>query len=153
MSFTMSGAVTGATVTGLTSPTYTLTADTTTDDARQSVVSALGGTQTGVISHSVSAPFTVTVTKPKSLRTLGKANLNGLISNVGRNTYGILIRKGAVPLAGQPYQIALIRCNAEIPAGSELNDKPNLAALASFFGGFANSNADGWYNTWLTALL
>lgn len=154
MSFTMSGVITGATVTGLTSPTYTLTADTAADDnARQSVVTTLGGTQTGVITHAVSAPFSVTVTRPKSLRTLGKANLNGLIPNVGRNTYGMLFRKGAVPLSGQPYQIALIRASAEIPAGSELNDKPNLAALASLFGGFSSTNADGWYNSWLNAIL
>lgn len=154
MSYTMTGAITGAAVSGLTSPTYTLTADTAADDAsRQSAVTNLGGTQTGVNVHSVSLPFTVTVTRPKSLRTLGKANLNGVIANVGRNTYGNLFRKGVYPLAGQPAQIAIIRVNQEIPAGSELNDQPNLKALASFTGGFINTNASGMFDTWTNAML
>jgi len=79
--------------------------------------------------------------------------LNGFIANIGRNTYSILIRWGVIPLAGQPYQIALIRSQAEIPAGSELNDLPNLRSMASFFGGFVNSNASGWVDTWNSAIL
>ena len=155
MAFTMTGVITGATVSGLTSPTYTLTADSTSDaNTRQSIVTAVGGTQTGVIAHAVSAPFSVTVRRPKgNPKVLGKANLNGFIGNIGRNTYTMLVRKGVVPLAGQPYQIALSRTEFEIPAGSELNDQPNLKALASFTGGFLSSNADGLFTTFTNASL
>lgn len=154
MAFTMTGAITGATVAGLTTPTYTLTADTSADDnARQSVVTALGGTQTGVTVHSVSSPFSVTVRRPKSLRTLGKANLNGYISNVGRNTYTVLFRKGVTPLTGQPYQIAIVRQDYEIPAGCEVNDIANLKGLMSFVGGFVSTNADGMVTTFTNAVL
>lgn len=154
MAYTMTGVITGAAVTGLTSPTYTLSADSTTPaNARQSVITALGGTQTNVNTHSVPQPFTVTVDRPRSLRQLGKANLNGLIQNVGRNTYGILIRKGVVPLVGQPYQVALFRASFEVPAGSELADTANLKALCSLAGGFMNSNASGIADTLQNAVL
>lgn len=154
MAYAMTGAVTGAAVTGLTTPTYTLTADSTSEpNARQSVVSALGGTQTGVNVHSVSSPFTVTVNRPRTLKVLGKANLNGLINNVGRNTYGVLFRKGVLPLAGQPVAIALARLSFEVPAGSELADTVNLKALCSLVGGFTSTNADGIAATIQTAVL
>ncbi len=154
MAITMTGVITGAAVTGLTTPTYTLTADTAADDnTRQSAVTALGGTQTGVSVHSVSNPFTSTVSRPRTLKTLGKANLNGLISNVGRNTYKWLVRKGALPLAGQPTAISLIRTDFEVPAGTESADLINLKAMLSFWGGFANSNASGFADTFTNALL
>lgn len=154
MAYTMSGAITGSAVTGLTTPTYTLSADSTTPpNARQSVVTALGGTQTGVLAHSVSQPFSVTVDRPRTLKTLGKANLNGLITNVGRNTYQILVRKGVLPLVGQPYQVATARVVFEIPAGSEIADVPNIRALCSFIGGFCNTNASGIADTLQNAVL
>lgn len=148
MSYTMTGAITGIPVTGLTSPTYTLTADTAIDqNSRQSYVSALGGTQTGVAVHSVSLPFTVTVSRPRVLKTLGKANLNGLIASVGRNVYKILVRKGVLPLAGQPNAIALSRSEFEIPSGSEAADLVSLKAMVSFLGGFITTNGTGIADT------
>lgn len=151
---TMTGAITGSAVTGLTSPTYTLTSDTAVDAyTAQSAVTSLGGTQTGVSVHSVSQPFTVTARRPRSLKVPGKPNLNGYIANVGRNTYSILIRKGVLPLAGQPYAIAIARLEFEVPAGSELAAQPDLKALASFACGFLNSNASGLYDTWVNGLL
>jgi len=154
MSYTMTGAVAGAAITGFTAPTYTLTADTSADDnTRQSAVTALGGTQAGVLTHSVSQPFTVRVTRPRSLRVLGKANLNGFIANVGRNTYGVLVRKGVLPLAGQPYQIAIARLEFEIPAGSEIADSANIKGLCSFIGGFLSANAQGIVDTVTSAIL
>jgi len=150
----MTGAVTGAAITGFTAPTYTLSADTAADDnARQSIVSALGGTQAGVVVSSVSQPFSVTVTRPRTLRTLGRPNLNGLITQIGRNTYRWIFRKGVLPLAGQPFQTGIIRVEHEIPAGSELADLPNIKGLYSFFGGFAFANAQGMVDTVQNALL
>lgn len=152
--FTMTGSITGAPVTGLTSPTFTLTADGAADAfAAQSAVTALGGTQTGAAVHTVAQPMTVTVRRQKTLKVLGKPNLNGFISNVGRNTYSVLFRKGALPLAGQPYAIAIARFETEIPAGSEIADIANLKSFASFVGGFIYQNANGMYETWLNGIL
>lgn len=154
MAYGMTGVITGASVTGLATPTYTLTVDSTSaPNSRQSVVTALGGTQAGVNLHSVPNPFTITVDRPRSLRQLGKAGLNGLITNVGRNTYGVLIRKGVLPIAGQPFQTALIRMSFEIPSGSEVNDLPNLRAMFSLAGGFLFSNANGAVDTVNNAVL
>lgn len=154
MSYIMTGAVTGAAVTGLTSPTYTLTADTAADDnARQSVVTALGGTQTGVTLHSVSSPFSQTVTRPRSLNQLGKANLNGFIPNIGRNTYRMITRKGVTPALGQPFQIAIMRTEMEIPSGAETFDIINVKAMCSFHGGFIWANASGIADTANNAVL
>lgn len=59
MSFTLTSPITGAAQTGFTSPTYTLTSDLAPDNnGKQVAVTALGGTQVGVTTHSVAAPFT-----------------------------------------------------------------------------------------------
>lgn len=150
----MTGAVTGAIVTGLTSPTFTLTADGAADAfSAQSAVTTLGGTQTGAAVHSVSQPFTVTIRRPRNLKVLGKANLNGYISNVGRNTYTMLFRKGVTPLAGQPFSIAIARFETEIPSGAEVADVANLKSWISFMGGFISSNATGLFQTWTDGIL
>jgi len=73
MTISYTNPVTGAAQTGLTSPTYTLVADIAPDvNGRQWAVSALGGTQTGVRTHSASDPFTITVMRPKVFQSLGK---------------------------------------------------------------------------------
>lgn len=125
--------VTGATQTSFTSPTYTLTSDTAPDPAaKQHAVTALGGTQTGVTSHSVAAPFTLTFGRPKVLKTLGQPNpVTGLIASIPRNVYTFLTRKGVLPLAGQPYQTMLIRTTIEVPAGADLADPANVKAALS----------------------
>lgn len=154
MAYTMSGAISGAAVTGFTTPTYTLSADSAgANNQRQSYVSALGGTQAGVNAHTVAQPFTVTVDRPRTLRQLGKANLNGLIANVGRNTYGILVRKGVVPLVGQPYQVAIFRVNIEVPTGSDTADIANLKGMISFASGFITANVNGIVDTLTTAVV
>lgn len=150
----MTGAVTGATVSGLTSPTFTLTADGAADAfTAQSAVTALGGTQTGAQAHTVSQPFTVTIRRQRNLKTLGKANLNGYVANIGRNTYTFLFRKGVLPLVGQPFSIAIARFETEIPAGAEVADQPNLKSWISFIGGFISTNASGLFSTWTDGIL
>lgn len=130
---TMPASVTGSAQTGFTTPGYTLTVDTPPDmNSKQSAVTAITGTQTGVTSHSVASPFTLTVSRPKSLAVLGKTNpVTGLIANVPRNNYKCLTRKGVLPLAGQPNQIAIMKSELQIPAGSDTADTANLRAMIS----------------------
>ncbi len=154
MAFTMTGVITGEAVTGLTSPTYTLTADSAADAfTRQSVVTTLGGTQTGVSAHTIGSPFTVTVRRPKSLRTVGRPNLAGVITNVGRNTFTRLIRKGVTPATNQNVAIAIDRREWEVPAGSETFDTVSVKALISFSNGFDKANTQGIVDTLSSALV
>jgi hypothetical protein len=89
MSFAPSSPITGGSQTGLTSPTYTILADTSpANNAKQYYVSALGGTQTGVLAHSVAAPFTLSFWKPQVLRTLKPVNpVTGVLKEVPTNPY------------------------------------------------------------------
>lgn len=144
------------TITGLTSPTYTLTEDGAPPDssARQFVVSALGGTQTGVTTHSVASPFTVAFFRPKVLKTLNVPNpVTGVVSNVGVNVHKLIARKGVTPLTGQPIAPAMIRAEIHIPAGSDSADLPNIKALVALTAGVLQVNANEIVNTLATGTL
>jgi len=144
MSFALTTPVTGAAQTGLTSPTYTVTADTPPNsNSKQYVVTALGGTQTGVISHSVAAPFSVTMFRPQNPQVLSPVSpVTGVLTKVPTNTYKVIGRKGVLPLAGQAYKTALATLVLEIPAGSDTADPANIRALLSaMFGAIVQQSA------------
>lgn len=127
-------------MTGLTSPTYTLTPDQPPDtNAKQFFVSALGGTQTGVTTHSTSSPFLVTQMKPKVPRVLGTPNPStGVIPNIPYNKWKTKFTKGVIPALNQAALPAMVEVIISIPAGAELFDAPNVRALISF------ANGIGW---------
>lgn len=131
---TITSPITGSAQTGLTSPTYTVVDDHAPSGkpAEQVVVTALGGTQTGVTLHSVASPFTITFNRAASLFVLGSPNaVTGVINNVQNNLYQCIIRKGVTPLAGQPIRTATITVTASIPAGSDTADPANIRAMFS----------------------
>lgn len=137
MAITLPGSITGAAQTGFTTPGYTTSLDTPPDvNSKQVAVTAITGTQAGVDAHSVSRPFTVTVTRPKTYEALGKPNpTTGLIASVPRNKLKVITRKGVLPLAGQPNQVLIIRTEIEVPAGSDTADAANIrAALSAHIG-------------------
>lgn len=133
MAFSLTTPVTGSAQTGLTSPTYSVSVDSNPDtNGKQYYVAALGGTQTGVLAHSVAAPFTISMFRPKSLKTLAPVNaLTGVLRAVPMNTYKVFTRKGVLPLAGQSYKTAMIRTELDIPAGADLADPLSLRAAIS----------------------
>lgn len=133
MAFAPSTPVTGSAQTGLTSPTYTIAADSAPDvNGKQYYVSALGGTQTGVLAHSVAAPFTLSMFRPKVLKNLSPVNpVTGVLRAVPMNTYKVITRKGVLPLAGQAYRTAIIKTDLDIPAGADLTDSLSLRAAIS----------------------
>lgn len=145
MSFGPSSPVTGAAQTGLTSPTYTLTADTPPNaHSKQFAVTALGGTQTGVDVHTVSSPFTITMERPAQFRQLGTPNPStGIIGSVPRNVYTFRVRKGMTPAAGQPYSIGLGELKLSIPAGADTYDAPNVRAMLSALIGVLDADSAG----------
>lgn len=155
MTITVTSPITGAAQTGLTSPTYTLTADMAPDNnGKQNAVTALGGTQTGVTTHSASAPFTITATKPKVFRSLGKPNpVTGLVKDVPMNTYTVLTRKGVTPASGQLFATLMIKTSISIPAGSDTYDPANVRAALSAHIGALNQQSAGVGDTAVSGIL
>jgi hypothetical protein len=84
--------------------------------------------------------------RPRVFKLLGQTNpVTGLVSSVPMNVYNHILRKGMLPLAGQPYKTALFRLSMEIPAGAEVADAISIrAAMSCLFGAaWANSSAYG----------
>ena len=155
MAFAPSTPITGATQTGLTSPTYTIAADANPDNnGKQYYVSALGGTQTGVLAHSVAAPFTLSFFRPKTLKVLAPVNpVTGVLRAVPINTYKCITRKGVLPLAGQSYKTGMIKSEFDIPAGSDLADPLSVRAMIAAHIGLLWQIADGIGNTAVTGTI
>lgn len=143
--------ITGATVSGLTTPTYTLSLDQAPDTfSKQFIVSALGGTQTNVTAHSASSPFTVTAKRPKKLQSLRAANpATGLLpsGSVPKNTYSLIIRKGAAPLVNNAPEVNICRIEFSIAAGCEAYQSEQIRALASIAGGILSNQISGLSDT------
>jgi len=149
MSFAPSSPVTGSSVTGLAAPTYTFTTDVApTVNGKQFAVTTLGGTQTGVATHAVSNPFSVTFFRPANLRVLPPQNpVTGVVKNIPMNTYKFITRKGVSPGANLPQMVARITTIIEVPAGADTADAVSLAAMLSAHFGVGNAQASGIYAT------
>lgn len=143
MTMIVSSPVTGGAQTGLTSPTYTLLADSNPSaSSKRWVVSALGGTQTGVNTHTASAQFALEVEKPAAVKQVGSPGANGVISNIPSNKYKVVTLKSVVPATGQLPRGMVIRTEISVPAGSETYDAPNVkAALSLHIGAIAQLSA------------
>lgn len=155
MSFNPSSPVTGAAQTGFTSPTYTLTADIApAPNGKQFAVTALGGTQTGVDTHTVSKPFTVTFFKPAVSKVLPPANpITGVIKSIPTNQYKLLTRKAAAPAANQsniPFRIYTV---IEVPAGIDTYEPEEVRAAISLHIGTLSANAAGIGDTCITGIM
>jgi hypothetical protein len=146
--FSPASPVTGAPITGFTSPTYTLVADTAPDvNGKAYAVSALGGTQVGVVISSTSNPFTLLFAKPKVIRFLAALGLNGRLPFVPRNVFTISVRKGVTPLAGQPIVPCVLKLEIPVPAGADLADKASIGAALSLLAGVLWEQSDQLYDS------
>lgn len=156
MSFTLTSPVTGGAQTGLTSPTYTISADTApTSAGKQYAVTALGGTQAGVdASSSASKPFTITLSRPQALRALSAVDpVTGVLRSVPRNVYTIRVRKGVTPLAGQAAVPMQIVTSIEVPAGADTADPANIRAALSLMIGSLNQISASIGDTAVTGVI
>lgn len=148
--------VTGAAQTGLTTPTYTLTADTAPDAStgKQVAVTALGGTQTGVTAHSIASPFTATFYRPKQFKSLGQPNpVTGRLPSVPVNSFGVIVRKGVTPLANQPAKPMIVRVTMDVPAGADTYDAANIRAALSLAFGIITQQSAGVGDTLVTGVM
>lgn len=155
MAFAPTSPVTGSAVTGLTSPTYTITTDVAPSiNGKQYAVTALGGTQTGVDISTVSKPFSVSFFRPTVLRTLPQANpTTGIIKNVPMNTYKLITRKGVAPAANQSIMTARVTTVIEVPAGSDTYEPEDLRAMLSLHFGVGTAQASGIADTIISGIL
>lgn len=151
MSISVSSPVTGAAITGLTSPTFSLVPDSVIGVTKSWYVSALGGTQAGVTAHTIAAPFTLSWKAPAALYTPGTPDASGIMrSPVRRNKYELITRKGGVPLVGQAARLNVIRSAFEVEAGVETADPAQLYAMLSLHIGALTQIANGIRDTLLT---
>lgn len=155
MTISLTSPVTGATVTGLTSPTYSVVVDQPPNAySKQWYVSAIGGTQTGVDTASTaSKPWTFTFTRPSQMKTLNAVDTSGVIRTVGFNTYEYLMRRGFIPLAGQAVRVSNWRSSFPVLVGSDVADAPNIRAAVSSYVGVLNQQASGFADSMITGSL
>ncbi len=146
MTWSPDGTITGAAQTNLTSPTYTIGNDLAPDsNSRQYVVTALGGTQTDVRTSSAGDPFTITIKKDRTYKSLPSRNpsTGAYAGPIPKNKIEILARKGVHVDSDDNLSVAHLRVIAELPAGSEVNDAPNIRAMCSaLLGLLAEESAD-----------
>lgn len=154
MSFNPTSPVTGATVVGLTSPTYTLTSDLApSPNGKQFAVTALGGTQTGVDLNSVSKPFTSTFFRPQVLKQLPAANpVTGVIKSIPTNQYKLVTRKGAQPALNQSPQKLVVTTTIEVPAGVDTYEPEEIKAAISCHIGILTQQSSGIADTCITGI-
>lgn len=155
MTINVTSPVTGSAQTGLTSPTYTIVADTPPNAySKQWAVTALGGTQTGVDVHGASKPFTITCSRPAQVKPVPVPNAStGLYSTFPRNVYALLTRKGAAPVTGQVPQVLLIRTEISVVAGQDLIEPEDVRAALSLHIGALSQQSAGIGDTVITNLL
>ena len=154
MAINISSPITGSAQTGLTSPTYTVVASQSPDLSQKLVaVTALGGTQTGVTLHSMSSPFTLSVSVPRIVKILGPVNPStGVITSIPNNNFHVITKKGVTPASGQLTRVATIDTNLSIPAGSDTFDAPNIRAAISAHIGLLQQISAGLGDTAVTGI-
>jgi len=135
MTVALTTPITGlALATYLTSPTFTIVADTPPfPNGKQWLVTALGGTQTGVTAHSVSDPYTILVSKPASPKALPRINPQTglLMTPPAKNVYTLGVRTGGLPAASQDPAFITVKIVIEVPAGVDSYDKNTVASAVS----------------------
>lgn len=142
MAWSPSTPLTGAAQSGLTSPTYTLTADTfPSSNGKQYAITALGGTQVGVTSTGASTPFTLAFSKPAVLKTRTRDS-EGRVTAAPMNVYKQITRKSVIVDDQATTRVMLITTIVEVPAGAELADSVDVrAALSCHIGALSNTSS------------
>jgi hypothetical protein len=122
-------------------------------NAKQHIVSALGGTQGTATAHSISNPFTATYYRPAVLQRLPVANpVTGLRGAVPNNLHRLLVRKGGNAAAGVPVT-AIADIGIRMPAGMETYSPDEVKAFFSFLSGLIVEELDDIYDTIVTGAL
>jgi hypothetical protein len=152
--FSPTSPVTGCPQTGFTSPTYSLTADNAASPlAKQFYVSAIGGTQTGVETHTLSKPFLASFERPGVPKTVPPKNAMGVYPNFPNNVYREKYLRGVVVTAEGHIRIAMCKIEWIIPAGAEQYDAANVRALAGLKSGLGWQQSAGIGDTFIVGTI
>jgi hypothetical protein len=154
MTWSPDSSTTGGTVTGLTSPTYTLVDDTApVINAKQKTVSALGGTQGSASANTASKPFTATFYRPAAIKPIPSPNpVSGFRGTIPNNQYKLIIRKGGYAASDVPVT-AIVRLTIDVPAGMDTYNPDEIRAMVSFLVGLLNEESADLADTLLTGVL
>lgn len=154
MSWSPDSSITGGTVTGLTTPTYTLVDDIAPAvNAKQKTCTALGGTQGSATANTADKPFTETFYKPQKMQSLPPANpVTGLRGAVPHNQWKLIVRKGGDVASGVPATI-VGRLTIDVPAGMESYAPDQIRAFVSFLVGLLNEESADLADTLITGVL
>ena len=146
--------ITGAPQTGFTSPTYTLTFDSAPDQyGLQRAVTAVGGTQAGVDTHSTSRPFTLTWVRPRKMKALVyNPQSQSILKDPGYNSWQLITRKGMTIAANQPPKTGGMRTIMDVPVGADINDPACVRAMVSAHIGELTAWAAGIGDTGVSGL-
>lgn len=155
MTISLTSPVTGSAQTGFTSPTYTHVSDTPPNAySKQYAVTALGGTQALVDVHGASKPFTITFSRPQTIRPAPTVNpVTGAMPNSPRNVYSVIVRKGMNPGVGQNPQTAVLRCDLSVVAGADIVEPEDIRAALSLLIGSMSQVSAGLGDTLVNGLL
>jgi hypothetical protein len=69
--------------------------------------------------------------------------VTGVVSSVPSNTYKVIVRKGVLPLAGQPFKVMNLTLTADVPAGADTADPANIRAAYSAMIGVLQQQSAG----------
>jgi hypothetical protein len=155
MTIAFTSPIAGGAQTGFTSPTYTVVADGSAPNprTRQVAVTALGGTQVGVRTSTVSDPFTVSYTPPNTLKVLPQPNpVTGKYPPIPFNVHTFDFRKGTNFASNQIPLVSWAKLQIGICAGAETQDAPNIRALASIIEGAVAAFVAGLGDTLVTGV-
>ena len=154
MTFAVTSPVNGSAQTGFTSPTYTIAADVApTINGKQWAVTAVAGAGNTPRVHSISDPFTITMTRAAVLKQLPTINSQtGRYGSIPKNTHVLLVRKGLNYAANQSPETGLVRCEISVPAGADAYNPIDVRAMLSLFGGAYAQNSAGIGDTAVTGV-
>lgn len=134
MAINLTGPTAAVTSSMLTTATYSFTPDMA-NDARSKVfvVTALGGTQTGVTTHRVDKPKRFIIKRP--LQYLQPSAYNQTSGKFGKvpNNVTRAIMQGAADVAANQSAPLNITADFSIPAGSASYDRANVEACVMAF--------------------
>lgn len=155
MTISLTSPVTGSAQTGFTTPGYTHVVDTPPNAySKQYAVTALSGTQANVDVHAASKPFTITFSRPQTIRSAPNANpVTGAMPNSPRNVYSVIVRKGMNPGINQNAQTAVLRCDFSVVAGADVVEPEDIRAALSLLIGSLTQVSAGLGDTLVNGLL
>lgn len=127
----------GGDITGITTPTYTISERSNVPSGREWIVTAVNGTgwSTTPDAHTNSSPFMIGVYPPRQYSSLPPLNSQGQLPSIPKNKLNIKTVKGCDVLAGQPEDKVIIRTEIVVPAGADsVDDETVKAALSAHIG-------------------